>query len=281
MPICLFNPDFVKKWLLCHKNEKKMKEKLRFNIEEFDIKLDTDFVGRNFLYVDSIDSTNKFLMHSKDNIPSGTLLLAEEQTNGKGRKQRIWFSLPEQSLTFSILLKEKIPFSQLNILNLATAVAVAQAIENLYQLKINLKWPNDVLIDGKKVAGILLESSSKGDHLEKVVIGIGININQPFFKGSFSLSPTSIRLEFGKVVSREKFLSEFLNIFEELFLDLPGGNNKILTYWRERCRMIGEKIKVVDENVEKYGVFEDIDDNGYLLLKTADGTEKISYGDIS
>ena len=258
-----------------------MKEKLKFNIEEFDIKLDTDFIGRNFLYVETVDSTNKFLMQSKENMPSGTLLLAEEQTVGKGRKQRIWFSLPEQSLTFSILLKEKIHFNQVNILNLATAVAVAQAIENLYQLKINLKWPNDVLIDGKKVAGILLESASKGEHFEKIVIGIGININQPFFKGSFSLTPTSLRLEFGKVVSREKFLSEFLNIFEELFLDLPGGNNKILAYWRERCRMIGEKIKVTDENVEKYGMFEDIDDNGYLLLKTADGTEKISYGDIS
>ncbi|GAB4129732.1 MAG: biotin--[acetyl-CoA-carboxylase] ligase [Ignavibacteriales bacterium] len=258
-----------------------MKEKLRFHIEEFDIKLDTDFIGRNFLYIDYIDSTNKYLMQNKENMPSGTVLLAEEQTHGRGRKQRFWFSLPEQSLTFSILLKEKIPVQKVSLLNLATAVAVAQAIENLFQLKINLKWPNDVLINGKKVAGILLESSTKGEQLEKLVIGIGINVNQPFFKGSFSLAPTSIRLEFGKIVSREKLLCEILNIFEEIITGFPNNETKILNYWREKCRMIGEKITITDEKLEKFGIFDDIDENGYLLLKTPTGIEKISYGDIS
>lgn len=258
-----------------------MKEKLRFNIEEFDIKLDTEFLGRNFLYIEQIDSTNKYLMQNNENLPNGTVLLAEEQTHGRGRKQRIWFSLPEQSLTFSILLNKKISLQKVNLLNLAAAVAVAQAIENLFQLKINLKWPNDVLIQNKKVAGILLESSIKGEQLKKLVIGIGINVNQPFFKGSFSLTPTSIRLEFGKIVSREKLLCEILNIFEEIINGFPNNETKVLNYWREKCRMIGEKIIVTEENVEKFGVFDDIDENGFLLLRTTNGIEKISYGDIS
>jgi len=258
-----------------------MKEKTSFRIEDFDIKLETEYVGRNFLYIDSVDSTNKFLMSSKEDFPNGTVLLAEEQTNGRGRKQRNWFSLPELALTFSILIKESISIENLNLLSLASAAVVSQAIENLYQLKVNLKWPNDVLVNGKKVAGILLESTIRGSNLDKVVVGIGINVNQPFFKGSFNLTPTSIRLEFGKEAIREKLLSELLNIFEETLDDVQANKNKILNYWREKCRFIGEKITVTDENFEKFGVFEDIDEDGSMLLRTQNGIEKITFGDIN
>lgn len=258
-----------------------MKEKNPFIIEDFDIKLETEYLGRNFIYTESIDSTNKFLMNSKEVFEEGTVLLAEEQTKGKGRKHRVWFSLPELSLTFSILLKKKVTIDKLNLLSLASAAGVAQAIENLYQLKVNLKWPNDVLVNEKKVAGILLESKLKGNEIEKVVIGIGINVNQPFFKGSYNLTPTSIRLEFGKAVSREKLLSEFLNLFEEIINDLQLNPNKILNYWRDKCRFIGEKVTVTDDKFQKFGVFVDIDDDGSMLLRTAEGLEKITFGDIS
>ena len=214
-------------------------------------------------------------------IPEGTVLLSEEQTHGRGRKQRVWFSLPELSLTFSVLLKQKVSALNLSFLSLASAAAVAQAIENLYQLKVNLKWPNDVLVNNKKVAGILLESKFHGLELEKVVIGIGINVNQPFFKGSYNLTPTSIRLEFGKAVSREKLLSELLNIFEDIIEELQNNRSKVLNYWREKCRFIGEKVTITDDKFQKFGIFEDIDEDGAMLLRTQKGIEKITFGDIS
>ena len=120
------------------------------------------------------------------------------------------------SITFSILLTENISASTINIINLASSLAVAHSLENLYQLDVRLKWPNDVLIATRKVCGILVESVSKGDKLERVVVGIGVNVNQPMFEGGFNIPPTSIRKEFGRVVSRERLIAEILNEFEKL-----------------------------------------------------------------
>lgn len=251
-----------------------------FNIEEFDIKLDTEEIGRQFIYVQHVESTNSFLMDSKEFKIDGTVVLAEEQTKGRGRKEREWLSQPEQNLTFSILLR-KVDGKKINIINLGTSLAVAQSIENLFQLNTSLKWPNDVLIDGKKVSGILLESTSKGSDLDKVVIGIGINVNQSNFPGKYLIEPTSIRKEFKSKVSREKLLSEVLNQFEEVLLQIEEHPEEVLDDWKERCNMIGEKIKIECEGKNRFGIFEDIDENGFLILKTADKTEKIHFGDVS
>ena len=252
-----------------------------FNIEEFDIKLDTEFVGRNFIYSDEVDSTNSVLLTSKEFAQNGTVILAEHQNKGRGRKNREWLSSPGQNLTFSILLKHDLKESKINMINLGAAISVAQAIENLYQLDVELKWPNDVLIGKKKIAGILIESTSKGNKISKLVVGIGINVNQPNFPGKFDIPPTSIRKEFHSLVSREKLLSEVLNNFESILDEAKEDYKKILNDWRSRCKMIGEKVKVVDEEKTRFGLFEDIDDDGFLILKQGEKREKIHYGDVS
>ena len=252
-----------------------------FKIEEFDIKLDTDYVGRNFIYSDEVDSTNNVLLTNKDFTQNGTVLLAEYQSRGRGRKNREWISNSGQNLTFSILLKGDLKDQKINLINLCTAIAVAQAIENLFQLDVEVKWPNDVLVHKKKIAGILLESVSKGNKINRVAVGIGINVNQPNFPGKFDIVPTSIRKEFHSIVSREKLLSEVLNNFEKLLEQLERSHKKILDQWRNRCKMIGEKIRIVEEDKIKTGIFEDIDDHGFLLLKNADKIEKIHFGDVS
>ncbi|MCL4550780.1 MAG: biotin--[acetyl-CoA-carboxylase] ligase [Bacteroidetes bacterium] len=252
-----------------------------FNIEEFDIKLDTEFVGRNFIYSDEVDSTNSVLLTSKEFAQNGTVILAEHQNKGRGRKNREWISSPGQNLTFSILLKRDLKESKINMINLGAAISVAQAIENLYQLNVELKWPNDVLIGKKKIAGILIESTSKGNKISKLVVGIGINVNQPNFPGKFDIPPTSVRKEFHSLVSREKLLSEVLNNFESILDEAKEDYKKILNDWRSRCKMIGEKVKVVDEEKSRFGLFEDIDDDGFLILKQGDKREKIHYGDVS
>ena len=254
-----------------------------FKLENFDIKLETEFIGRNFIYCDEIESTNSELLAGKQQYKkTGTVLLAEKQLAGKGRKNRTWQSARGLNLTFSVLLmKDVIAGININHLNLAASLAVASAIENLYQLKTELKWPNDVLIDKKKVAGILTETSIKGTKIERVVIGFGINLNQLVFQGDFNIPPTSLKLELGINIDRENLLAEVLNIFEELLIKLEEKPESILAEWRAKCQMIGDKITITENDKIKSGIFYDIDDNGYLLLKRNDAIEKIHFGDMS
>ena len=244
-------------------------EKQFFNLEYFDIKLDTDSIGRNFVYTSEIDSTN-------------TLLLAEFQTEGKGRKQRHWISQPKMNLTFSILITAPSLLSaNPNIINLSASLAVAVSIENLYQLRTELKWPNDVLVNSKKVAGILLESISRGKKLDRMVIGIGVNVNQTSFQGKFNIDPTSIRNETGQNANRERLLAELLNSFEEQLSYVKRYPSKILKSWRAKCRMIGEHVTITNDNITKQGIFDDLNKDGFLILKTDKKVEVIKSGDVS
>ncbi|MGQ9797847.1 MAG: biotin--[acetyl-CoA-carboxylase] ligase [Ignavibacterium sp.] len=254
-----------------------------FDIENFDIKLNTDFIGRNFIYIEEIDSTNTFLLDRKNGVDiSGTVVLAEKQTKGRGRKNRVWYSSKEQNLTFSILLfKEYKLFHHLNLINFCASLSVASSIENLYQLKTELKWPNDVLINKKKTCGILLESSSQGNKIDRVVVGIGVNVNQSMFQGQFNYPPTSIRIELGKEVEREKLLAEILNNFEFYLSKILNEPEYITREWKEKCKILGEKVYIKEGETVKNGIFEDIDKEGFLLLRTKEGIEKITIGDVS
>ncbi len=254
-----------------------------FNIENFDIKLNTEYIGRTFVYAEELSSTNTFLMDKHNGYnESGTVVLAEKQTSGKGRKDRVWYSAPDSNLTFSILItKDKFLTTNSSLINFAASLSVALSIENLYQLKTELKWPNDVLLDGKKTSGILIEATSQGNKVERFVIGIGVNVNQPSFQGTFNYPPTSIRNELGRNVEREKLLAEILNNFELLLEKIKKNKSEVIIDWKSKCKMIGERISIVENDSEKFGIFYDIDEVGFLLLKTKDGIEKIHYGDVS
>lgn len=254
-----------------------------FKIEEFDIKLDTGYIGRKFVYAEESESTNAVLIDPKGEFKdNGTVLLAEKQTQGRGRSGRTWHSIKDLNLTFSILLTDTAPFkNNLTLLVFGAANVVASAIENLYQLRTEVKWPNDILVDGKKISGILLESSTQGNKINKIVVGIGINVNQNAFQGQFGIEPTSIRIELGQNSDRETLLAEVLNIFEEMLEKLKSEPDQILKEWRMRCRMLGEKIEINDGTNSRYGIFDDVDSDGTLLLKTNKGIERINFGDVS
>ena len=254
-----------------------------FSLENFDIKLNTELIGRNFIYSEEIDSTNSFLLNKSNKFNTdGTVLLAERQTKGKGRKDRVWYSAKGQNLTFSILLSDKKYFGKnFNLINFVASLSVALSIENLFQLKTELKWPNDVLINGKKVAGILLESVSQGNKIERLVVGIGLNVNQTLFQGIFSIQPTSLKQEIGENIDRERILAEVLNNFEEILGKMDAAPDALLEDWKSKCRLIGEKISITEGENVKYGIFDDVDSDGFLLLKTKGKIEKIHFGDVS
>lgn len=253
-----------------------------FNLETFDIKLNTDLIGRNFIYADEVDSTNSALLKDPKYNVNGTVLLAEKQHKGRGRKDRVWYSTKDLNLTFSILLTGVNYINKnINLMNFAVSLAVANSIENLHQLKTDLKWPNDVLINNKKIAGILIETTSEGSTIKRMVIGIGINVNQAIFQGNFLIEPTSIKTELDMPVERERLLAEILNNFEDIYHRLDFNPESVLNDWRAKCRMIGEKVTIIEGDSERYGIFDDIDSDGFLLLKEKDKIEKIHYGDVS
>ena len=254
-----------------------------FDLEKFDLKLNTDVIGRNFIYAEEVPSTNTELL-SENNFykKNGSVLFAEKQTEGEGRKNRAWYSDDQMNLTFSILITEPKYFQKkVNIINFVASLALAVSIENLYQLRTELKWPNDILINDKKVAGILIESTSKGSKIERLVIGIGLNVNQISFQRKFTIEPTSLRKELGHTVEREKTLAEILNNIEEILNKSIKFPDKILEDWKAKCKMIGERITVVNDDVKKHGIFNDIDKNGFMVLRTDDKMETLHFGDVS
>jgi BirA family biotin operon repressor/biotin-[acetyl-CoA-carboxylase] ligase len=251
-----------------------------FNLENFDLKLDTEYIGRNFYYIQEIDSTNDFLLKSGEIKNHGSVVLAENQTKGKGRNGRTWTTVSDKNLTFSVLLNEDLQKINISLLNFAASLSVGNAFENLFQLDVNLKWPNDVLIKQKKIAGILTETVSKSNKIEKAVIGIGINVNQPTFPEKFLIPPTSCRIELKREVSRERLLSETLNILEENLTLLRYNPKELLDSWRNKCKMIGGKVKITQDKEVIVGKFIDIDENGYLILLRNKVEEKIHYGDV-
>jgi BirA family biotin operon repressor/biotin-[acetyl-CoA-carboxylase] ligase len=254
-----------------------------FSLENFDIRLNTDFVGRNFVYTEEIDSTNSFLLDKANKFSTdGTVLLAEKQNKGHGRNNKVWYSTRGYNLTFSILLTNKKYLGKsLNILNFAASLAVSNALENIYQLKTELKWPNDVLVNGKKIAGILMESVSHGSKVERLVIGIGINVNQILFQGNYNITPTSIKLELNETIERERVMAEYLNNFEETLNKFEASPPDVIKDWKARCGLLGEKISITEGDKTKYGIFDDIDEEGFLLLKNKGRIEKIYFGDVN
>lgn len=251
-----------------------------FNIEEYNIKLESNRLSSNFVYIEDVDSTNTFLLNSSEFNEDGTIVLAEYQSHGRGRKERNWLSEKGLNLTFSILLKNNLQKEKIQLLSMYASLAIVKALRSLYQLEAFVKWPNDVLVNNKKICGILVENSFIGNQVDKVVIGIGLNVNQSNFPGEYRIQPTSIKKEFHQEVSREALLSEIINIFDELLADYPNNSQRIIDEWCEYCPSIGDNITIDVDKELKYGVFDSVDENGNLVLRNGDKYEKINYGEL-
>jgi BirA family biotin operon repressor/biotin-[acetyl-CoA-carboxylase] ligase len=242
---------------------------------------------KNIFVYDKVSSTNELAMSlaAKDKLWSNTVIIADSQEKGKGRLGRTWISQPGMNIYMSILLRPKLETGNATMLTLLAAVACAHAIKKISGLPVRIKWPNDLMLSGKKLGGILTEIRAEIDKINLAVIGIGINVNmaeKDFIEEIHSVA-TSIKKESGKNCSRNELIIEILRQFERFYgILIKKGKNTLLDQWKRLSSTIGKNVKVVIGDETLIGLAEDIDDNGMLILKLDSGLRRqISAGDIT
>ncbi len=239
--------------------------------------------GNKIYTFQTIDSTNNCIKALANvGANEGVVVFAEQQTAGRGRMGRSWLSQPEENLTFSVLLRPRIPVEAINLLPLYVAIAVAQAIENLTGLHVECKWPNDLLIEKKKVAGILIEGSMRQNQLDYVVIGLGVNVNQLQFGNGLLQKATSLRLETGREFDRARLLREILHSLETHYVQAAENEFKsVVPFWISRTSMINKSIVVSQGGDVIAGIVKGLSSEGGLILQTNGKTQTMFAGDVT
>jgi BirA family biotin operon repressor/biotin-[acetyl-CoA-carboxylase] ligase len=247
--------------------------------------LRTKWMGKTIHHFQTIDSTNyKAYQLALIGAEEGEVVIAESQKKGRGRLGRHWFSPSFLNLYLSIILRPKIPPQQASIITLMAAVATAEAIEKFSGLKPSIKWPNDILLRSRKVAGLLNEIQSEMDQIHFVILGIGVNLNmdERMFPKEIRSTATSLKKEMGQTISRKAFLQSLLGELEEWYgIFLKEGGAAVLKAWRDRAQIEGKRVKVTSFGETVAGVAVNVDSDGALILRTQDGDEKrIVAGDM-
>jgi BirA family biotin operon repressor/biotin-[acetyl-CoA-carboxylase] ligase len=243
--------------------------------------LTTQFIGRRLLYLTSTGSTMDVARtEAESGAPDGTVVLAEEQTKGRGRFDRAWVSPAGQNLYLTIVMRPAL--KRLRSLSIVSPLAVALAVEARTGLIPRIKWPNDVLINGRKVSGVLIESEVRGDVVDYAIVGVGINVNFDVEQSpEIAAIATSVKCELSREISREELLATVLNQFEQLYQDAPEGD-AVLKEWRTRLDTLGREVRVTFRDQVYEGVAEDVDQDGNLILAQPDGTLRtIEAGEVT
>ena len=246
--------------------------------------LHTKALGRSIRFYDKIDSTNTEAKRcAAGGAAHGTVFVAEEQTQGKGRLGRQWVSPPGDGLWFTLLLRPRCTPAQAAGLTLITGLAVCRAIRTLGNIDARIKWPNDIVTGGKKLCGILLEMGTENGSISFVAVGVGINVNTTNFPEEIAYKASSLRLETGRTQSREELLAAVLNEFEPLLEQyLQGNTEPILLEYRSLCVTLGRQISTQRADGTLSGVAEDVTDDGELVVRTPAGTREIIFtGEVS
>ncbi len=247
-------------------------------INEF---LHTKRMGRNITCLDTIDSTQKLALELAGNgADEGTIVLAEEQTGGRGRLARKWFSPKYTTISMSMLIRPDLPLSRAPQFTLIAAVAVALAIEEVTGLTPEIKWPNDLLLNGKKVTGILTELQAEANQIRSMIVGIGINVNQKEkdIDPEIKQPATSLLIESAKSVSRDRLIAIILQNFEKFYdLYIREGFRPIKIIWESYSISIGKTVKAKTSKGEIVGKALGITEEGVLQLEDSDGKIHFIY----
>ncbi len=247
--------------------------------------LRTSFVGRKFVYREIAESTQSIAMSlAAKQDAHGMVVIAEQQKGGRGRLKRKWLS-PRGGIWLSVVLEPEIPTARITTLPFVAALAVCETIREATGLVATLKWPNDVMIAGKKVAGILLDISAEAEQVNYAVIGIGVNANVDSVAISSRIEDnriTSIKDELKRDVNRLELTRLLLEKLELHYLELEQrGPAAIISAWRKNSDMLGRKVSVVQSGkVIHQGTAADLADDGSLVIKTDKGNVSVVFGDI-
>lgn len=242
--------------------------------------LKTQWAGREIVYFPETDSTNRRArILAQENAAHGTLVLADSQTAGRGRRGRGWISPAGEGIFMSLLLRPNVHPSQVAKLSLLTALAVAKAIERETGLDARIKWPNDIVISGRKVAGLLLEMTADESAVYDVVAGVGINVHQKEFDAEIAHTASSLDLLAGKTFSRAALVRAFLSAFEEA---MALADEEMMAQYVARSATLGQRVQVIGLTGTFTGTAKGVTDSGSLLVEDEEGAvREVLAADVS
>ena len=257
-----------------------------FTLDSIKAGMTTSFMGRDLFFYESIPTTMDVAdMKAIGGAPEGAAVVASDQTAGRGRFDREWVAEKNATIAVSVILRPPPPV--IARLHIVCSLAVARAIETTTTLRARIKWPNDVLLEGKKASGILLRSSRDRNGKTYVNAGIGINVNQsPESLAVISPPATSMRVQEGKPISRVQIFCALLHHLEKLYLEALSGSD-MLDLWRAYLITLGQQVRVQWRREDmagfvEEGIAEDVDEFGRLLLRTGDGELKnLASGEVT
>ena len=252
---------------------------------EIEAGLQTEIIGRALHCRDELDSTNaRARQLAEEGAADGTVIIADRQSAGRGRLGRRWESPPSVNLYCSVLLRPQIPVQQAPQLTFLSAVAVAETLQHLYQLPAEVKWPNDVLIGGAKIAGLLNEMNAESEQIHFVVLGVGVNLNMTAeqFPDEILYPATSVRLECGQAINRTEFTKNFLQRLDRYYREfLTEGFVPIRRRWEALCNLLNRQVEVDQNPGILRGTVVGLDHDGALRLQLDDGkVERVLAGDV-
>jgi len=241
---------------------------------------ETAWVGREIVYFEETDSTNRRArLLAQEGAQHGTLVLADRQTAGRGRRGRGWISPAGEGIFMSLLLRPDVHPSQVAKLSLLTALAVANAIAEETGLDARIKWPNDIVIHGRKVCGLLLEMTADEHAVYDVVAGVGVNVHQKTFDEEIAHTASSLDLLTGRTVSRAALVCAFLRAFEAA---MEMNDEAMMAAYAARSATLGQRVQVIGLTGTFTGVAKGVTDSGSLLVEDEEGAvREVLAADVS
>jgi BirA family transcriptional regulator, biotin operon repressor / biotin---[acetyl-CoA-carboxylase] ligase len=245
--------------------------------------LNTHTFGRKLFVFDSLDSTNACAKTlAGTGAEEGTVVISEYQTAGRGRLGRSWESESGSNLLFSFIVRPSFDKSKVGLLPFFAATGIALAVETATGVPCECKWPNDVLMNGKKCCGILIESAFQNEMVDYVIMGVGLNVNQTSYGEDLDIKATSLKKECNKDFDRRDVFQQIMASLEFLYPDVKAGDfGKVLKEWKVRATMIGKEITLTQASEEIHGRVVALADDGGLLLSTPDGEHTYYAGDVT
>lgn len=252
---------------------------------EISSELQTEIIARKLYCLEEVDSTNVYARQlAEAGAVDGTVIIADQQSAGRGRLGRCWESPSAVNLYCSILLRPQIPVQQAPQLTFLSAVAVADTLCQLYQLSARVKWPNDVLVGGAKIAGLLNEMNAETEQVHFVILGIGVNLNMTAeqFPPELNYPATSVFLETEKSVDRTQFVRAFLGNIDRCYREFNDqGFSPIRRRWEAYSDLMNSRARIDQGNESLAGTVVGLDSDGALRLQLEDGrVERIMAGDV-